>query len=438
MTRMCKRLFIVFSVIILFVGNYVTGGGILSAQTYTQHFGIRYVINRPEIDTSFLDNADRTDNIRYFLETLRDDSLAVVRRIWFKGTASPDGGLEFNQWLSVNRLRTFSQFVNEYIEVPDSMIISSSDIPWDEFRDAVEASDITYRDEVLEIIDQGEKIVPWFNNRHIDARLLKLKKMHNGAAWEELKEPILRDLRYGKATIEYLRIIPLIPPPIHSLSVSELQTPTLNPQSTAEDKEIWIPRLHLKTNVVGWVLFSANVAVEVDLTRHLSVALPIYYCGMDWFKSTIKFRNFSIQPELRFWPRRSDNDGFFVGAHFGLSYYNFAFDGDYRYQDYRGKTPAIGGGLSVGYRLPISKDKRWRMEFAIGAGIYPIDYSIFANTPDVRDGAWLDRQQKLYIGLDQTAITFAYSFDMNKFKRTYPKKVKKNKTTNVNAETDNR
>lgn len=190
--------------------------------------------------------------------------------------------------------------------------------------------------------------------------------------------------------------------------------------------------------MVGWVLFSANVAVEVDLTRHLSVALPIYYCGMDWFKSTIKFRNFSIQPELRFWPRRSDNDGFFVGAHFGLSYYNFAFDGDYRYQDYRGKTPAIGGGLSVGYRLPISKDKRWRMEFAIGAGIYPIDYSIFANTPDVRDGAWLDRKQKLYIGLDQTAITFAYSFDMNKFKRTYPKKAKKNKTTNVNAETDNR
>ena len=105
-----------------------------------------------------------------------------------------------------------------------------------------------------------------------------------------------------------------------------------------------------------------------------------------------------------------------------MSYYNFAFDGKYRYQDFRGRTPAIGGGLSAGYRMPISRNKRWRVEFSVGAGVYPVDYSLFDNTPDVKDGQWMDRKQKTYIGLDQTAITFGYSFDMERFKRTYPKK----------------
>ena len=189
-----------------------------------------------------------------------------------------------------------------------------------------------------------------------------------------------------------------------------------------QELEEWTPRLHLKTSIIGWAMFSANLAVEVDLARHWSVELPIYYSGMDWLKSTIKFRNFSIQPEARYWFRRSDNDGLFVGAHFGLSYYNFAFDGKYRYQDYRGRTPALGGGVSIGYRMPISKNNRWRMEFAVGGGIYPLDYSVFDNTPDVKDGQWMFRNKKTYIGFDRAAISFAYSFDMERYTRTYRKR----------------
>ncbi len=37
----------------------------------------------------------------------------------------------------------------------------------------------------------------------------------------------------------------------------------------------------------------------------------------------------------------------------GLAYYNFAFNGKYRYQDHLRQTPALGGGLSIGYRLPL-------------------------------------------------------------------------------------
>lgn len=391
------------------------------AQTVHRSFRIHYIINIAEIDSTFQNNTESIAELKDYLKKIQNDTTIQVKSIRFRGTASPDGGYEFNQWLCVNRLRTFKELVRNYIDIPDSIIIANvSDIPWDGFRDKVAQSDIQYRDEILAIIDEGPKIVPWFNNRHIDARLLKLKSMHKGKVWELLKSPILEDLRFGSAVFETYQKLPLPPLSLFPLVPETPPFPSL--QVEEPEYELWMPRLHLKTNTIGLALLSANFAVEADIARHWSVTLPVYYCAIDWFKSTIKFRNFTVQPEVRYWFRHADNDGFFVGAHLEMAYYNFAFDGAYRYQDYRGRTPALGGGLSVGYRKPISKNKRWRMEFTLGAGIYPLDYSTFHNTPDVRDGQWISRHKKTYVGLDQTAVTFAYSFDMKKYRKVTQKK----------------
>ena len=157
----------------------------------------------------------------------------------------------------------------------------------------------------------------------------------------------------------------------------------------------------------------ANVAAEIDLAKHWSFTLPVYYSAWDYFKSTIKFRTFAVQPEFRYW-LSEENDGFFGGAHFGLAYYNFAFDGDYRYQDHNRETPAIGGGVSIGYRLPISKNNRWKVEFSLGAGVYSRHYDKFHNTPRTKDGLMIESIKKTYWGIDQAAVSFSYSFDLKK------------------------
>lgn len=409
------RFFIRLFILLLFSGS------IYAQDNGRAHFRIRYVINIPEIDSTFVDNNARITDMRDFLQRAGEDSLMRITGVRFRGTASPDGGYEFNRWLSENRLRTFKDLVFSYTNIPDSLITANvSDIAWDGFREKVAESDLEYRDEILSVIDEGPSLVEWFGNRHIDPRLLKLKRMHKGKVWESLKSPILRDLRYGDAEFTYYRMQELRHISQVRFGVAAPALPDI--VTEPEWKETWMPRLYLKTNAVGLALLSANFAVEVDLARHWSFALPVYYCGMDWFKSTIKFRNFSVQPEFRYWFRRSANDGFFLGAHFGMSYYNFAFDGKYRWQDYRGRTPALGGGLSAGYRMPISRNERWRVEFSVGVGVYPLDYSVFDNTPDVRDGQWLFRNKKTYIGLDQASVAFSYSFDLKRFERRYPVK----------------
>mgnify|MGYP003310877955 CR=1 FL=1 len=146
----------------------------------------------------------------------------------------------------------------------------------------------------------------------------------------------------------------------------------------ASQSDDWTRQLHVKTNVVGLGMGIANAAVEVDVCKHLSLSIPVYYSAWDYFKPTLKFRTFTVQPEVRYWLNHH-NEGWFMGAHFGYGYYNYALDGEYRVQDHNRETPSMGGGLSMGYRTHLSKNKRWKMEFSVGGGVYESHYDKFRN-----------------------------------------------------------
>lgn len=171
----------------------------------------------------------------------------------------------------------------------------------------------------------------------------------------------------------------------------------------------WQRKLYIKTNALGWGLLITNLSLEVDLARRWTFVLPVYFSGWDYFSPTVKFRTLSFQPEVRY--HFKETDGWFVGAHFGLTYFNLAVDGEYRLQDRDGDTPAIGGGVAVGYRKSLTKDKRLKMEFSIGGGVYDVHYDRFRNKPN---GFLVDTKDKLYIGPDQASVTISYSFNLSK------------------------
>ena len=390
-----------------------------------EHFRLRYVINVAELDSTFVDNTQRMLDIRKFLSEAAKDSMLQFTRVDFRGTASPDGSYEFNVWLSENRLRTFKELVRTYVNIPDSLIFAqSSDIPWDEFRaKIVEDPNVPMRETVLEIIDEGPRLVGWTANRHIDHRLLKLKKLNGGKVWDYLKKPILFDLRYGDATFYFTRLLPEVGEIILPIEAMPVDAPDWIEVPRMPVYETWIPRIYLKTNFIGWTAASANVAVEFDLAPHWSFTLPWYYSAIDYFKSTIKFRNFTLQPEFRYWPNaKGYNHGFFVGLHAGAMAYNFAIGGKYRYQDRKGKHPALGGGIGLGYRKSISRNNRWHLEFTAGAGVYHLDYDVFENTPNYKEGEWVRRKKKTWFGLDQAAVTISYNFPLTKREKRWEKK----------------
>lgn len=178
------------------------------------------------------------------------------------------------------------------------------------------------------------------------------------------------------------------------------------PQSLNTPSEGFCRGLYVKTNAPSWFALVPNIAVEADVAPRLSFNLPFYYSGWDFFRSDVKLRNLTLMPEIRVWADPA-NTHLFVNAHFGLAWYNLAFGGSHRYQDHDRRSPAVGGGLGIGYRFSFCRNPRWQMEAAIGCGLYRLDYDIWQN----RDNGLLEgRRKRTFFGIDQAALSFSYNF----------------------------
>lgn len=407
----------------------ICSGAAHSQETRTEIY-VDFRVNGTVIDPAYSDNAARMQEIIRFLQDVRRDSTIKIVEISFCGAASPEGSYQLNRRLARGRLTALEKLVRKEVEIPDSLITrNDSYIPWDYLKSQIMNSELASKDEVIAIIEEEPRLVDYHHsNLSIDNRIVKLQKLDNGKVWQQMHKLFFEQMRNACAVfVTYKQEpLPVQEPEIEPDTVVAVPAPIVEsmeivPDTAAvadtivQEVDEWSRKLHLKTNAIGLGMAIANAAVEFDLARHWSFSLPVYYSAWNYFKTTIKFRTFAVQPEFRYYTSE-ENYGFFVGAHFGLAYYNFAFDGDYRYQDHNRETPSLGGGVSIGYRLPISKNHRWRLEFALGAGVYSRYYDKFHNTPVTKEGLMIESINSTYWGIDQAAISLSYAFDLKKKK----------------------
>ena len=390
---------------------------VVRSQESRTEIGLNFRVNSSVVDMTYSDNADRIQEIVFFLRSIMSDPTVELLEVSFCGAASPEGSAQLNTKLARRRLTALENLVREQIEIPEHLITrDDSYIPWDYLREQVVASDLNLKNEIIAIIDEEPRLVAHhYPNRQVDHRVLKLKQLDHGSAWLDMYDLYFRDMRNAYVVFVTRGKV---------ASYTSDDHPVLRPQRIEDLYEFlntWggqttrygIPALYLKSNALGLALGITNAALELDVSRHLSVTLPLYYSAWNYFKSTTKFRCLLFQPELRYWVDETKT-GFFAGGHIGVSSYNFAFGGEYRFQDHDGKTPAIGAGVSLGYRLPLTSDNRWQMEFSLGAGAYALNFDVFQNTPDVKDGVYLSSRRMPYVGLDQALVSVLYRFDLGR------------------------
>ena len=384
---------------------------------------VDFRVNSTVIDSTYSDNAVRMQEIIDFLHNIRRDSTINIVEVSFCGAASPEGSDQLNRRLARGRLTALENLVRKEVDIPDSLITrNDSYIPWDYLKKQIEDSDIIRTDEVIAILNESSLLVDYhYPNLHIDSRVVKLQKLDNGKVWQQINKLFFGQMRNASVVfITYKRELPAVQEPIivQDTVVAE-PSYEITPDTTAIVETIvpkieeWNRKLYLKTNALFLGMGMTNVSAEIDLAKHWSFALPVTYSAWNYFTSTVKFRTLAVQPEFRYW-FNENNQKFFIGAHFGYAQYNVAVDGNYRYQDHDGKSPALGGGISVGYRMPISKSDKWHIEFSLGAGVYSLHYDKFYNTPNTKDGLMIENVKKTYWGIDQAAVSFSYSFDLKK------------------------
>lgn len=405
----------------------ILSSGVCYAQNNgTQHIEKRYNIffriNSPKIEEDFQNN-DRT------LEVLRQDVQSTIQQdgavpdsLVIISSASPDGSYEFNRYLAHSRATNTKKMILEmFPEFRNSVIrIEYVEEDWDGLLQVLKAHpDFPQREEMIAVI--LDDIDP-------QSKEHRLKSLNLG--WSYLTENHLHALRNSSITLtvmatamnsndEFVRKVTVHEPvSCAALSYEPKLELTENHMSLPEIKHItpapiWQRHLHIKTNTLGLGLAISNLGCEIDIAKHFSIAVPIYYSALNYFTETIKFRTLATQPEIRYWTNQGNN-GLFFGVHGGVAQYNIAVDGDLRYQDHDGTSPALGAGIGLGYRLPISDDNRWHIEFAIGAGIYKLHYDTFHN---VHNGKLINTYHDVYYGIDNAAINISYRFDLKKRKQ---------------------
>lgn len=341
--------------------------------------------------------------------------LGDLRRIGVTGTTSADGPYDLNAGLARNRAESVAQWIKHNKSVPDSLIETYTYLgTWDDVRNMLKSPGGSYEESpycstAVEAIDEGG------GHDEIQARL---KALSGGRVWEWLASEVLPKQRSTVVSVEGVKdsITAVLSEsrgsePLEPERKEECIETIADEEETelVEDEDLWTRGLYIKTNLPAWAMLWTNVAAEVDLGKHWSFALPVYYSGFNYFSGKTKFRTLALQPEVRWWVK-ADNTGFFAGAHFGLGWYNCAFGGENRYQDHNRRTPAIGGGLAVGYRFYFCSNRRWQMEASIGAGVYRLDYDVFENK---HNGLITDRRKRTFYGIDQAAFTISYRFDLS-------------------------
>jgi hypothetical protein len=359
-----------------------------------------------------MNNADSLKRIVEWVDEAKRNKMLDLVSVEFCGAVSPEGSVRFNRWLSNARLEALEKYVRNLIEIPEDIIVRNDHyIAWSELDEMVSNSDMPNKDAILSII-RSENIS---TGEQLDSRIGALKQLDNEVTWWKLYHTYFKHMRNAYTVLvtqksdyalEYEKMMQPISPYVDfSQPMPILPIMLVNPAPEPDKRYMYI-----KTNLVGLGMLMANLGVEFDMGNKFSFVLPVYYSAVNYFKQTLKFRTFAVQPELRYW-LKDNKDGFFVGAHAGFAYYNFAFDGKWRYQDKDGKTPTLGGGLSAGYRMPISKDENWKLEFALGAGIYPLHYDVFHNE---YNGQLYDTRKKTYFGLDNVMIGISYRIPVKK------------------------
>lgn len=398
-------------------------GAMAYSQENRREFSVDFRVNNSVIDRNYGNNAVQLSEIVSFVKETEQDSASSIVKVFFCGSASPEGSYQLNKQLAQDRLKAIEAIVRSEVAIPDSIIIyDDSYISWESLFDAVKESDLAQKDTVLAIISQEPYFIIHSGDHIIDHRIVKLQKLEHGVVWRQLHSLYFDRMRHSRVifvTSKEEQIAPVevdsIVAPVKEEMVVETKADSVVVVVEPQEEEVvddWIGKFYIKTNTLGLAIAIPNVGVEIDLAKYLSLSVPVYYSAWNYFTSTVKFRTLAVQPELRFWFNEK-NQNFFLGAHFGYAQYNLAIEGEYRYQDHDGKSPLLGGGISLGYRMPMSKNNRWHVEFAIGAGVYNLHYDRFYN---VDNGKLVDTYHKIYWGIDNAAINISYNIDLKKRK----------------------
>ncbi len=363
-----------------------------------------------KLQPAFRGNGIRLDEFMRRVSEMHGDSTARLNSIDIVAYASPEGPYTLNRKLARKRAESISAYLRGNMPFLSGSLfnVQPKGIDWNGLAAMVEASDMRYRSEVLNILRNIPETT-YRNGRLVDSRLKRLMDLRGGRPYNYMLTHFFPELRAAGAYVicDFVRIAqPAIP-------INKPNEPNeANGANEANEVDAAIPvanelperdydRWAIKSNALYLAAGVTNIGGEYAFHPHWSVDLPLVYSPYT-IARRYRMRFLYIQPEARYWLDRPMK-GHFFGVHLHAGVFNVSLDDKNRYQSEKGFH---GAGISYGYAMPLSR--RWSMEFTVGVGYAFTKYCTYYNVPN---GIRYEKDLPYhYWGLTKLGLNFVYRF----------------------------
>lgn len=377
-----------------------------------------------KLQPAFRGNGIRLDEFMRRVSEMHADSTARLNSIDIVAYASPEGPYTLNKRLARKRADNICAYLRGKMPfLSDTLYnVRPQGVDWNGLAAMVEASNMRYRSEVLNILRNVPETT-YRNGKLVDSRLKRLMDLRGGRPYWYLYENFFPELRAAGAyvvcdferiaqveepdTVPVEQVVEIIEPVVieETDTVVSIPADTLDLVTNHSDllpaRERDYDRWAIKSNALYLAAGVTNIGGEYAFHPHWSVDLPLVYSPYT-IARRYRMRFLYIQPEARYWLDRPMK-GHFFGVHLHAGVFNVSLDDKNRYQSEKGFH---GGGISYGYAMPLSR--RWSMEFTVGVGYAFTKYCTYYNVPN---GIRYEKDIPYhYWGLTKLGLNFVYRF----------------------------
>lgn len=375
---------------LLFYGTVVSAQEISEVYVTSDTLQVYFRQGQIQLEPQFRDNGERLEKFSRCFKSLLDNPESKVRSILIVSGASPEGVSTQNRDLSDNRAKVVYDYLikNRLADAAD-IEIESRGVDWKGLAARVSASDLPYKEEVLEILDLPEWIKE--GGRIVDSRKARLMCFQGGRVWRELYDRYFADLRGTRVMIAYnirkvtktdtVETRPVIVPPFEpariELPVNIPPMPKFEPvriepvaeveeeeEETIEVKPEKPFYLAVKSNLLYDAAAIPNIGVEIGLGKGFTLGgsyQNIWLRDKAWTR-WYRVEGFEVGVNKYFNKERRPLHGHHIGIYGQMLTWDITIDG----RGYLAERWAYGGGISYGYAMPIGR--RFNLDFEIGVG----------------------------------------------------------------------
>lgn len=365
-----------------------------TAQRTQQLQGRAYIsfrVNCTDIDPAYQNNARELERIHSSIDSLLQQKDVVMKHLYLKGFASPEGSYVGNVQLASGRVQSLKQYLMDSFGLDRDLIsVDFEPEDWEGLRQYVERSDWKERDALLSIID---------TDMDPDAKLWQISSRYP-RRYRHMLDSVFIYLRHTDYRVDYVRAWQERLPGTHAVETGAPSTATAvrtdttyllpegpAPELTQSRVRRYQPLLAVKTNLLFDLALCPNVELEIPFGRRgnwsrwslmAEVWFPWWrvrqnpdgklnpYYRSDQRPTKTAYELLTIGAELRYWmlPRCNGSrpwlSGAFIGIYGAGGKYDLGFDGEGN----QGEFSSLG--LSFGFSWPIGR--HWNMEASLAAG----------------------------------------------------------------------